>query len=115
MVQESLENLHKESCISLGKDAAALDSESANQLASIVRGWEVSSDSKSISRSYKFKNYYETISFVNAIAWIANQQDHHPDLYVTYNQCKVTYSTHSVGGLSRNDFICAARINQLFD
>ena len=51
------------------------------------------------------------MAFVNVVAQIAHQQDHHPDSLISYNQCKVTYSTHSVGGLSVNDFICAAKIN----
>jgi 4a-hydroxytetrahydrobiopterin dehydratase len=68
---------------------------------------------QSIRRSYRFKNYYQTIAFVNALAWIAHREDHHPDLEVGYNRCVVNFSTHSVGGLSENDFICAARIDTL--
>ena len=68
---------------------------------------------KTISKSFKFKNYYQTISFVNAIAWICNQQDHHPELAVSYNQCSVEFTTHAMNGLSENDFICAARIDAL--
>ena len=64
-------------------------------------------------RTFRFKNYYETIAFVNALAWMAHSEDHHPDLAVGYNRCAVTYSTHSVSGLSENDFICAARIDTL--
>ena len=68
---------------------------------------------KAIARSFKFENYYQTISFVNAIAWIAHREDHHPDLAVGYNRCMVAFSTHSVGGLSENDFICAAKVDAL--
>ena len=71
-------------------------------------GWSVS-DGVLVKR-FQFGNYYETIAFVNMVAWIANRQDHHPDLEVGYNRCRVAYSTHSVGGLSKNDFICAAHI-----
>lgn len=67
-----------------------------------------------ISKTYSFKNYYQTIAFVNAIAWVSHREDHHPDLAVSYNSCRVSYSTHSVGGLSTNDFICAAQIDALF-
>jgi 4a-hydroxytetrahydrobiopterin dehydratase len=66
-----------------------------------------------ISKTYKFENYYQTIAFVNALAWIANKEDHHPDLEVGYNKCVVHFSTHSVGGLSENDFICAAKVDAL--
>lgn len=110
----SVTELAQESCIAPGKDAVALNTDEARQLCAVIGGWEISSESNYISKNFTFKNYYETIAFVNSVAWIAHQQDHHPDLHVTYNQCKTTYCTHSVGGLSRNDFICAARINQLF-
>jgi 4a-hydroxytetrahydrobiopterin dehydratase len=67
-----------------------------------------------ISKTYTFKNYYETIAFVNATAWISHREDHHPDLVVGYKQCTVSYSTHAIGGLSENDLICAAKIDALF-
>ncbi|MDT8386241.1 MAG: 4a-hydroxytetrahydrobiopterin dehydratase [Thiogranum sp.] len=95
-------------------DAARLDSEAANLLArEIDAGWSLNADATEMQRSFRFKNYYHTIAFVNALAWIANQQDHHPDLEVGYNRCLVRFSTHSVGGLSENDFICAARVDAL--
>ena len=68
-----------------------------------------------ISKTYRFGNYHETMAFVNAVAWIAHRQDHHPDMEVGYNKCIVHYSTHSVGGLSENDFICAAKVEALWD
>ncbi|NCF81950.1 MAG: 4a-hydroxytetrahydrobiopterin dehydratase, partial [Proteobacteria bacterium] len=68
---------------------------------------------KEISREYTFKNYYQTMAFVNALAWIAHMEDHHPELRVGYNRVRVGYSTHSIGGLSENDFICAAKIDSL--
>ncbi len=67
-----------------------------------------------IYRVYDFKNYYKTMAFVNAIAWMAHQENHHPDLVVFYNQCTVQYSTHAIEGLSENDFICAAKVDELF-
>ncbi len=67
-----------------------------------------------IERSYAFGNYYETIAFVNAIAWMVHGEDHHPELVVGYNRCTVRFNTHSVGGLSENDFICAARTDAVF-
>jgi 4a-hydroxytetrahydrobiopterin dehydratase len=66
-----------------------------------------------IVKSFTFKNFYETMAFTNAVAYIANQEDHHPDLEVSYKVCKVRYSTHAIGGLSENDFICAAKIDAL--
>ena len=78
-----------------------------------ISGWSLSEDGNTIRRRFEFKNFYRTMAFVNAIAWIANQEDHHPDFLTGYNYCDVSYTTHAVGGLSENDFICAARINAL--
>ena len=77
------------------------------------KDWKIAKDSKSLTRSLKFKDFYRTMSFVNAVAYIANTEDHHPDLEVGYDYCRITYSTHSIGGLSVNDFICAAKLDRL--
>ena len=75
-------------------------------------GWQLRNGA--ITKSYEFKNYYQTMAFVNAVAWIAHREDHHPDMTVGYNKCTVDYSTHAIGGLSENDFICAAKVDALF-
>ena len=80
---------------------------------SCTRIGQLADDSKSLKRSLKFKDFYRTMSFVNALAHIANTEDHHPDLEVGYDYCRVTFSTHSIGGLSVNDFICAAKLDRL--
>ena len=77
-----------------------------------LEGWE--QQGQLISKTYQFKNYYQTIAFVNALAWMTHREDHHPDLVVTYNSCRVSYSTHAIQGLSENDFICAAKADALF-
>ena len=77
------------------------------------KDWKLAADSKSLMRALKFKDFYRTMSFVNAVAFIANTEDHHPDMEVGYDYCRVTYSTHSIGGLSVNDFICAAKLDRL--
>jgi 4a-hydroxytetrahydrobiopterin dehydratase len=84
-------------------------------LADIHTDWSLADDARSMHRSFSFKNYYQTMAFVNALAYVAHAEDHHPDLEVSYNRCVVRYATHSVGGLSENDFICAARIDALVD
>mgnify|MGYP000060618870 CR=1 FL=1 len=66
-----------------------------------------------ITKTFRFDDYHETMAFVNAVAFIAHTQDHHPDLSVHYDRCEVRYSTHDVGGLSENDFICAAKAGAL--
>ena len=88
---------------------AKLDNDAATQLLRELQGWAI--EEGVLRKTYSFKNYYHTMAFVNLIAWIANRQNHHPDLLVSYNKCRVDFSTHSVGGLSQNDFICAARID----
>lgn len=77
--------------------------------------WKLSTDAREISRVFGFKDFHETMSFVNAVAHMANRQGHHPDLEVSYNRCRVTYTTHATGGLSENDFICAAKVDALAD
>lgn len=76
-------------------------------------GWSLIENGKAIGKTFRFDNYYQTMAFVNALAYIAHRQDHHPDLGVHYNRVVVRYSTHDVGGLSSNDFICAAMLEQL--
>ena len=67
-----------------------------------------------IGKTFEFKNYYQTMAFVNVVAWISHREDHHPDLKVGCNRCHIEYSTHAINGLSENDFICAAKVNALF-
>ena len=78
-------------------------------------GWAVQEDGAAIGRTFKFEDYYRSMAFVNALAFIAHREDHHPDLGVHYNRVVVRYSTHDVGGLSENDFICAAKASALVD
>jgi 4a-hydroxytetrahydrobiopterin dehydratase len=80
-----------------------------------VQGWVVDEGlpGGALSKTFSFPDFHRTMAFVNAVAWIAHDQDHHPDLNVTYSHCTVRWSTHSVGGISLNDFICAARVDGL--
>jgi 4a-hydroxytetrahydrobiopterin dehydratase len=80
-------------------------------LLSQLQDWQ--QQEQSIHKTYNFKDYYQTIAFVNAVAWMTHQENHHPDLVVSYNRCQVSYSTHAINGLSENDFICAAKIDAL--
>ena len=77
-----------------------------------LEAWQ--SSDQLIQKTYPFKNYYQTMAFVNAIAWVSHREDHHPDLIVGYNQCQVKYTTHAINGLSEKDFICAAKLDKLF-
>ena len=88
-----------------------LSDDEAAALLGTLEGWQ--REGSIISKTYKFKNYHETMAFVNAVAFIAHAQDHHPDLSVHYSRCTVRFNTHDVGGLSPTDFICAAKIDAL--
>ncbi len=101
-------------CVPCEGGVAAMSPEQASsQMASLARDWQLANDAQSLTREFRFRDFYRTMSFVNALAHVANIEDHHPDLEVGYNYCRVRYSTHSVGGLSENDFICAAKLDQL--
>ncbi|HST44200.1 MAG TPA: 4a-hydroxytetrahydrobiopterin dehydratase [Luteimonas sp.] len=78
-----------------------------------VPGWTISEAGDALERTFHFEDYYRTLSFVNALAYMAHRENHHPDLGVHYDRCVVRYSTHDVGGLSENDFICAGRASLL--
>jgi 4a-hydroxytetrahydrobiopterin dehydratase len=88
-----------------------MDDAQVQQYLKKVDNWKL--ENGQITKTFAFKNYYETVSFVNAAAWIAHREDHHPDMTFGYKQCKVVYSTHAVKGLTINDFICAAKIDAL--
>ena len=85
------------------------------ELMPLLPGWELAVDGRALLRTFAFKDYHHTLAFVNALAWIAHREDHHPDLGVHYDRCLVRWSTHDVGGLSENDFICAARSSALLE
>lgn len=92
---------------------APLTADEIARLLKHLKGWEHVNGV--ITRNYAFQDYYQTMAFVNATAWISHREDHHPDIAVGYNQCRVSYVTHAINGLSTNDFICAAKLDALFD
>jgi len=96
-----------------GGVAPLTESQAAAILRELDAGWSLGPDAKSLKRSLRFKDFYRTMSFVNALAHVANLEDHHPDLEVGYDYCRISYSTHAIHGLSQNDFICAAKIDRL--
>ena len=89
-----------------------LSQDEIDQLLKNLDGWKQSD--RLIGKTFEFTNYYQTMAFVNAVAWLSHREDHHPDLSVGYNTCRVEYSTHAINGLSENDFICAAKVDALF-
>ncbi|MDA8390088.1 MAG: 4a-hydroxytetrahydrobiopterin dehydratase [Gammaproteobacteria bacterium] len=101
------------SCKPCEGGVAPLSPAAVQDLLRHVPQWSLNADATVISRLFAFRDYYKTMAFVNAIAFIAHRQDHHPDLSVHYNRCEVRYTTHAIGGLSENDFICAAKTDAL--
>lgn len=87
--------------------------EAEKSLSALGDDWSLDEKARVLSREFRFKGYNKTIGFVNAIAWIANAEGHHPDLEVSYDRCLVRWTTHAVDGLSENDFICAAKVSRL--
>lgn len=108
-----MSGLESKKCVPCEGGATPLTPEVVHNMLQDIEHWTLKNEGKDISRTFRFKNYFETISFVNAVAWIAHQEDHHPELEVAYNRCLVNFSTHAIGGLSENDFICAAKVNKL--
>ena len=109
---KTITDLASKSCKTRKGAVKALGEAQIKTILSQIPGWKRKDGE--ITKTFKFKNYYETMAFVNASAWISHRENHHPDLEVGYNKVRVRYSTHSVGGLSEYDFICAAKMESLF-
>jgi 4a-hydroxytetrahydrobiopterin dehydratase len=109
-----MSELTEKKCVPCEGGVAPLTRPEAEKLMGQLQAdWKLSDDGKSLHREWKFRNFYHTMSFVNAVAHIANAEDHHPDLEVGWGYCRMKYSTHAIDGLSENDFICAAKIDAL--
>ena len=98
-------------CRDYSKNEAPMNSKKIEEFLFHTPKWHVHSSPQQLSRTYSFENYQQTIDFVNKVAAIAEKHDHHPNMEVSYNRCKVSYNTHTVGGITKNDFICAAQID----
>jgi 4a-hydroxytetrahydrobiopterin dehydratase len=110
-----LNQLKNKRCKPCEGGVCPLDREDSVQHLDQLPGWQLAADNKSIVRMIRFRNFSETMSFINAMAEMAEQQDHHPDFSAGYAYCEVRYSTHAIAGLSENDFICAAKISSLLE
>jgi 4a-hydroxytetrahydrobiopterin dehydratase len=102
--------LAQEHCLAT---VAALSAAEIEAMLAQVKGWAF--EGGKVVKTFRFANYHETMAFVNASAWISHREDHHPELHVTYNTVRVAYDTHSCHGISRNDFVCAAKLDALND
>lgn len=90
-----------------------ITADNAAALLATLDGWKLVENQ--LEKSFVFRNHYETMAFVNAIAWVSHRENHHPELTVGYKDCRVRYWTHAIDGLSENDFICAAKLNRLLE
>ncbi len=97
------------------KGMHALDRAHITGLLAQLPGWQMDDDASAISKDFRFADFHHTLGFINAVGFMANQQDHHPDIEAGYGHCRLRWSTHDVEGLSRNDFICAARVEALLE
>ncbi len=104
-------DLTSRSCKPCEGGVPALSEAEVGRLLPRLDGWQVKDGF--IERTFRFNDYHQTMAFVNATAWVSHRENHHPDLEVRYNACKVRYITHAIDGLSENDFICAAKIDAL--
>ncbi len=109
---QTASDLTAKKCKACEGGVAPLTEAEVRALLEQLEGWEFI-DGR-IAKSYTFKNYYHTMAFVNATAWVSHLEDHHPDISLGYNRCRVEYVTHAINGLSENDFICAAKLDKLF-
>ncbi|MDX1571785.1 MAG: 4a-hydroxytetrahydrobiopterin dehydratase [Xanthomonadales bacterium] len=107
--------LTEKSCKPCEGGVRPLSRDEAEAMLAQVDGWTLNDDATVITKDFKFKGFYKTMAFVNAMAWIANRENHHPDFEVGYGHCLVNFSTHAIDGLSENDFICAAKVNALLE
>ena len=109
-----MSDLTQKKCVPCEGGVAPLSREQAQaMMQQLGAQWTLADDAGSIRSEWKFRNFYHTMSFVNAVAHVANAEDHHPDLEVGWGYCRIKYNTHAIGGLSENDFICAAKIDAL--
>lgn len=100
-------------CVACEGGVPPLNPAEVSTYLSQLDSWQLSADGKSISKRFTFKGFYAAMAFANAIGWMAGRENHHPDLQVGYGYCTVVYTTHAIGGLSKNDFICAAKVDAL--
>jgi 4a-hydroxytetrahydrobiopterin dehydratase len=107
------EQLTKKHCVPCEGGMPPLDHEYVQKYSAQVPDWKVSDDEKKITREFTFKDFLEAMKFVNVVAPIAQAEGHHPDIYIFYNKVRFELTTHAMGGLSENDFILAAKIDEL--
>ena len=105
--------LVEKKCVPCEGNVPTLSMDKAKKLLLELNNWSLDETHQEIFKKFTFKNFHQTMEFANAVAWLANKENHHPDMKLSYNQCIIHYKTHAINGLSENDFICAAKIDSL--
>lgn len=105
-------DLKDKKCIPCEGDVSPLSEAQIQPYLTQLAGWTLINNNV-IKKRFEFKGFAKTMAFVNAIAWIAQQQNHHPDIQFGYNYCEISFTTHAINGLSEDDFICASKVEQL--
>ena len=118
MSDDTADTLVNKKCVPCHGGVSALTADEARKKLGLLdtsggAGWQLVEDGKALKREFKFPDFYRATSFVNAVAHIANAEDHHPDIEFGWGYCRIRYQTHAIGGLHENDFICAAKIDAL--
>lgn len=108
-----MESLQQKKCLPCEGNVAPLSKDEVAKMLTQVEGWSVDGEVKAISRRFEFTSYAKTIAFVNAVAWVATQEGHHPDIHFGFGFVQVKFTTHAARGLTENDFICAAKVSAL--
>ncbi len=114
-MNEPVNKLLEQRCRHYSQDESSLNLSEVEQYRRFTPEWQFCATENELSRTYHFESYADTIAFVNTVAKVAEEQDHHPDMEVNYNRCKVCFRTHTVHGVTINDFICAANIDHHVD
>jgi 4a-hydroxytetrahydrobiopterin dehydratase len=115
MTSSTADTLANKKCVPCHGGVSAIAPAEAKKMVGqlLDEGWQLVEDGKALKREFKFTDFYRAMSFVNAVAHIANIEDHHPDIECGWGYCRIRYQTHSIDGLHENDFICAAKIDAL--
>lgn len=115
MTSSTADTLTNKKCVPCHGGVSAITPAEAKKMVEqlLDGGWQLVEDGKALKREFKFTDFYRAMSFVNAVAHIANIEDHHPDIECGWGYCRIRYQTHSIDGLHENDFICAAKIDAL--
>src|SRR5690349_11626918 len=115
MTSSTADTLVNKKCVPCHGGVSAIAPAEAKKMVEqlLDEGWQLVEDGKALKREFKFNDFFRAMSFVNAVAHIANIEDHHPDIECGWGYVRIRYQTHAIGGLHENDFICAAKIDAL--